>query len=373
MIEYNFLRMYRYSFLCGLCLAVLFIGCQGGQETHRATYRPLVEAVYASGFLTPGDAYQVYPMVEGYVVNRMVKEGDSVEVGSPLFEIESDQAGARLATARRQYQQAMENAGKTSPVLLELEATLQNLRVQFANDSVNYLRYQNLRSQEVSSLQQYERARLAYEQSRNQVQAQQARLQRTRADMQTALKNAESQYLIAQNEQGHYVIRSQMAGMVYELYKEQGEAVRRGEPVAMVGSPSGMYLRLSVDEQDIGLVKRGQEVLVKVDMEAGKIYKARIQTVYPMLNKLDQSFRVDAVFTEGHPQFFSGVNLEANILIRKSENALSIPRSWLIPPDTVLVLQERKAVKVRVTKGLENLEFVEIVAGANAETQFIKP
>jgi multidrug resistance efflux pump len=96
----------------------------------------------------------------------------------------------------------------------------------------------------------------------------------------------------------NYVLKALIKGKVYETYKELGEAVKRNDAVALVGENGSKYLQLAVDQQDIGRVKVGQEVVVKMDVSSDKVYKAKVAKVYPNMNSNNQSFRVDADFVE---------------------------------------------------------------------------
>lgn len=54
---------------------LLFIGCRhnGSILPH---VKPVVEAVYASGFVVSKDEYQIFSQVDGYVVEIIAHEGD---------------------------------------------------------------------------------------------------------------------------------------------------------------------------------------------------------------------------------------------------------------------------------------------------------
>src|SRR6185369_12230562 len=95
-----------------------------------------------------------------------------------------------------------------------------------------------------------------------------------------------------------YSITSSISGLVYDIFFEPGEIIPPGQPIAILGDPSLLELRLNVDEADIALIKAGQEVLVELDSYPGKVFRAKVQQVHPLLNPRDQTFRVDARFTD---------------------------------------------------------------------------
>ena len=178
----------------------------------------------------------------------------------------------------------------------------------------------------------------------------------------TARDNAQSQPVV--------VINRRLARQVFGDLDPIGRRVRVGnatqlgfEVIAVVGKKDAFYLQLSVDELDVQRVQEGQEVLVKIDAYPGKIFGARLTKIYPMVDRRQQAVRADAELNENLPGWFSGLALEANIIIRKKDQAVVIPKSKLLPGDSVIIQSDEGSKKVKVTKGIETLDEVEIVSG----------
>ena len=68
-------------------LGILLFSCGKKQESIFPSTGPLTESIYASGVLKTADQYQAFVTVNGIVNELLVKEGDSVHVGSPLLGI----------------------------------------------------------------------------------------------------------------------------------------------------------------------------------------------------------------------------------------------------------------------------------------------
>jgi HlyD family secretion protein len=79
------------SSICFLTVSAILVACGGKEEGVKPTVKPLIEAVYASGFVVSKDEYQIFPQVEGTVAEKLVEEGDAVKKGEPLYIIESGQ------------------------------------------------------------------------------------------------------------------------------------------------------------------------------------------------------------------------------------------------------------------------------------------
>lgn len=364
----------RYAISFCLTLLVIFNSCSRNGEFAHPIEKPLMEAVYASGFVVSENEYQAFSQVDGYITEKLVNDGDPVKKGDILFVIEADQQNARYRIARENYELARQNFSESSPVLNELKAAVASAKSKLQFDSVNFVRYTNLLAQNATSRAEYDRFRLTYENSRNDFQLADSRLKKTISQLNTELRNAENQYKIARDESARYTIRSQVDGTVFKTFKENGELIRRTEVVAVVGSAANFYLQLNVDELDIQRIRTGQSVVVKIDAYPQEIFYAEITRIYPLVDGRQQSFRVDAKLKNKLPGGFSGLALEANIIIRQVEQALVIPKSALLAGDSVMIKTGSGQKKIKITKGISTLDEVEVLDGLSTSSEVkIKP
>lgn len=353
-------------------LFLYVISCQQKSETASPTYKNLTEAVYASGNVFPKNEYKVVANADGYLQQQWVNEGDVVEGGQLMFSLESLSQDARAEAAANIYRQSEANYADNSPVLAELEATLRNARTKLDNDSVNYFRYKALYEQNAAARADLERTELAYRTSKNEVAARQKAWARTKNQLYVDLQNTRSNFKVNLREGDNYRIRSIEAARIYEIYKKVGELVRRGEAVALLGNPNNVYLQLAVDETDFAKLKVNQEIVLKMDAYGDKVFKAKVTKIYPKLNKVDQSFRVDADFVGAAPDAYYGLTVEANIIISENPKALTIPKSYLVGADSVWIEEGKEKKKVKLQKGAENFELVEVKGGLTEKSVLVK-
>lgn len=326
----------------------------------------LREAVYASGFVVSKNEYQVFSQVDGYITEILAKEGDAVKKGQPIFVIDSKQQNARYNIALETYNQAAKNNREDSPAMLEAKAAITTALAKCKFDSTNFIRFTNLIKNNATTQNEYDRSKLNFENSRNDLQLQRNRLKKLRDQLALDLKNIENNLKITTEESGRYRVHSEIDGRLYKTLKEQGELVRRSEAIAIIGSANEFYLQLTVDEVDTQKLKTGQRVAVKVDAFGDKIFDAIVSKIYPLVNGRDQSVRVDAVFTSPFADAFSGLAVEANIIIREKDKALVIPKSLLLPGDSVIVKSNGSKKKVKITRGIETLDEVEVLDGIDS-------
>ncbi len=327
-----------------------------------------MEAVYASGFVVSEQEYQVFSQADGTLKQVVVKEGEVVKRGQPIVIVESAQQSTRYTMAKESYEQAVKNK---VPVMAELDATLQSARSKMQFDSINFVRYGNLLKSNATSRVDYDRAEIQYKNSRNDFLTIKNRLIKTQNDLDLAIQNSYNQLKISEEESANYILRSDIDGMVFKIMKEKGELVRRSEVVAVVGMPDKFYLKLTVDELDIQRVKEGQEVAVKIDAYPDKLYRGSVSKVYPLVDTRQQSLRVDVILIEKLPGLFSGLAVEANIIIRQKEHALVISKQSILPGDSVLISTSAGKKKVKIIRGIETLDETEIVSGLDADSKLI--
>src|SRR5258706_6269610 len=290
-----------------LGLAAAFFACGNRANQSNPHQKPLMEAVYASGFVVSKNEYQVFAQAEGYVVETVAPEGTEVKKGDVIFLLESQQQNARYSMAKEAYDMASNNYRNGSPVLGELDAAVRSAMTKVQYDSTNLVRYNNLLKQNATARADYDRIKLVFENSKNDLLLCRSRYDKVKNQLFLELKNAENQWKIASEESGRYSVRSEINGRVYKTLKEKGELARRNEAVAVVGSGDSYYLQLSVDEMDVRRVKEGQEVLVKIDAFADRVFQATVTKVHPLVDSREQSLRVDADFTNPLVGGFSGL------------------------------------------------------------------
>ncbi|MBS1683674.1 MAG: HlyD family efflux transporter periplasmic adaptor subunit [Bacteroidetes bacterium] len=364
-----------YGLLTGAAVALLLVsatGCNQAKTLH-ATRSSITEAVYASGFVAARNMYKVYALTDGNIVAKYHDAGDTVAQGDALYRVQSDASTAKLGASNSAYRLAIENAKDNSPIIQDLQIKIDNAEALLANDQTTYTRMKNMYDAGAVSKAQYDQAYTALKVSENNLQAAKEALRRTREQLSVDAKNAQAQVASSGQDLSNYVLKSLIKGQVYETYKELGEAVRRNDAVALVGEAGSKYLQLAVDQQDIGRVKVGQAVVVKMDISSDKVYKAHVTKVYPNMNSNNQSFRVDAEFDQDPGLRFINASVEANIVIATKDNALVLPRQAVNAKDEVIVKAIGGNKTVKIQRGLVNMTDIEILSGITESDEIVLP
>ncbi len=348
---------------------VLVFSCGEKQEKIFPERISLIESVYSSVTVQPDSLYQVYAAVAGILDNNLVEEGDIVKKGYPLLQIINSAPKLNTDNARLNLRLAQENYQGSSAVLESLEDEIQAATLSLKNDSINFFRQKKLWEQNIGSKVQFENRKLAYELSQNNLRLLKNRYVRTKNELATQVQQARNNYETAQISTKDFRVESKIDGMVYALFKEPGEIVTTMEPLASVGSATDFIIEMLVDEVDIVKLREGQKTLITLDAYGQQVFEAEISKIYPRKDERSQTFTVEAVFKNPPEQLYPGLAGEGNIIVAQKEDALVIPKAYLI--DGTKVETEDGLVEVKL--GLQNLDRVEILEGIDENTSIIKP
>lgn len=345
-----------------------FTGCKHQESTH-PTKKNIVEAVFASGNIITENQYIVTSQADGYLSKSFFNEGDSVKAGQILFLIENKAQTEQLLNAEANYKYAVSNASNNSPLLEQLLAQKNQIENKLSTDSLNFIRYQKLVHSGAVSQVDYEKTKVTYENSKQDLVSINNQISDTQKKLQLEVSKNKANLASQQNTSSFYEIKAEVDGVIFQVEKKQGELVKRGEPVAEIGS--GKYIaKLMVVEEDINKLKLGQEVYIELNTEKDKSYKANLSKIYPYFDNQEQSFIAEAAFNESIANLKSGTQLQANIKTNEKTDALVIPAEYLLPSDFIL---DKKNGQVKVTVGIRNSEWVEILSGANDSTIILLP
>lgn len=348
---------------------LIFFSCSKSVEKITPQRTKLVESVYSSVVIQPDSLYKAYTTVIGIVDQNLVEEGDRVEAGAPILQLINIAPELSKENAKLSFQQARSNYSGTSALLKSLEKEIESARLNLRNDSINYLRQKRLWKQNIGSRADYENRKLAYELSSNKLQVLKEEYERTRNELSIQVRQALNNYKSSEFTSGEFTVTSKINGVVYALYKETGEIVNTVEPLALIGSAKEFVIELLVDEMDIVKVEAGQKTFVTLEAYGSRVFEAKIKKIYPAKDESTQTFKIEAEFLEEPPKLYPGLVGEANIMVAEKEDALIIPKEYLLDDNRVLT----EDGPVEIVTGIQDMEHIEIISGIDEKETVYKP
>jgi HlyD family secretion protein len=315
---------------------------------------------------------------------------------------EVDLATTQLTAAEARLQQA-EQRLQTLEEQLRLQRADAEARVKQAKAALEQARAQakrdELRQKEVEAARaalEDARTRLKLaEANRVQLPMRQKEVQQAQAtveQLQSALKEARTRL-------ADTIIRAPMSGVVTQRYIESGELVTSGVATFSTGMPlvqiadlSRMRIKLQVNEVDIGKVKVGQKVEIRLDALRDEVFEGRVRKVAPASAAPQQGapggavikFPVEVEIERPDPRMKPGMSAKCRIIVERRENVVRLPKEALQFVDATTAKvnvvhremvngkpvdkNETRTVKV----GLRGDAFVEILEGLK-EGEKVRP
>jgi len=328
----------------------------------------ITESVYSSVTIQPEGLYDVYSAVTGILDQVYVTEGDTIIEGDKLFQITNNNPKLNTENARLAMQIAKDNYNGNNPILADLKSEVKLSELKLQNDSINFVRQQNLWKQKIGSKVDFDTRKLQFETSKQTVRTLKNKYNRTRTELKQQVQQATNNYEASLFQTKDFTIKSKVNGRVYSIFKNPGELISIQQPVATVGSRSTFIAELLVDEVDIARLEIGQQVLITLDAFDKQVFEARVHKIFPQKNQRSQTFKIEAQFDQQPDKLYPGLSGEANIVIAEKKNVLSIPKAYLV--DNKVKTDDGL---VEITTGLESLDKVEVLSGIDANTTLYLP
>lgn len=353
-------------------LLISFYGCKNKNNTARPLKKDLTQAVYASGKIYPVNNYKVYSKLPGYIEKIHVHVGDSVKVGDPLITIKSEVSELNVNAAKNLLSLAQKNANESSGLLNTLKQDVASARSKYELDSINFKRFEALAKDNATSKLQIDQAKTQFDISKQNYLKATSTLINSRDKIRVELENAQIQYDAQMSNKSDYTLTSAVNGKVYDILPKEGELVNTQFILMEIGDGVNFEVELSVDETDVSLLNRDQKIVYVIDAYKNKTFNGSIQETYPRINQNNKTAKIiSSIKLDKSTMIYSGMSVEANIIISEKKNTLVIPREFLIDGNKVKIKGNEELTEI--VKGAEDLEFIEVISGIDENTEIVLP
>lgn len=345
-------------------------------QTAKVEHRKIVEKVTATGKIQPKIQVKISADVGAKIINLPVVEGQWVEAGALLVELDRERYLASVESAEANVRSAQANATLARENMMRAEKEFNRSRELMAQDLESQAAFDDKQA-----AYQVETAR--YDAAQNQVEQAGAALKQARDDLSKT------------------TIFAPMAGTISDLNKEKGEIALgsqfQEDVILVIADLSAMEAQVNVDENDIVSVAIDQEAEIEVDALLDQILKGVVQEIASSANlsgsgtvSQKTEFEIKIGIIDPPATLRPGMTASADVLTKTNEHALSVPiQSVAIrtidqlsmrgesredaekryTPDRdgfveiVFCVQDGKAVARQVTTGIQSDEFIEILTG----------
>ena len=278
---------------------------------------------------------ELSPQVGGLVVALPHREGDWVEAGQILVELDSRAQRAELASARTTVEAAKAQADEAC------------LAAELAEKELS--RVETLHAQGIAS-----------EQNLDLLDTDRDRTRAGCAAARATVGQAESRVFAAEVQLEFTELRAPFAGTVAEVSTEVGEYITPSPPglpippVIDLLDPASIYVSAPIDEVDAERILVGQVVRVTVDSRPDLTFDGSVVRVAPyVLDVLEQNRTVEVEVELADPPAMVGVlpgtSADVELILDRRDNSLRIPASAVAEGGKVLILG-----RVRCRRGINS-------------------
>jgi HlyD family secretion protein len=314
----------------------------------------VVDKALAIGRIEPDNEIAIKSKISGLVKTIFVEIGDFVKVGDPLIEVKPDPTPLEYAEAKR---------------------TVELAAVAYDNAKRELGRARDLQQKGHISEQDFERARQASDE----------------ADLRLKLSE-EKLSLIESGKTGaadraiESILRSPISGTVLARHVNEGDPVvplttyQQGTELLTLASMERLLFKGTVDEIDVGKLREGMPVEIKIGALPSALVKGTLYKISPKARKEDNTilFDVEIHLTQADSvvALRAGYSANADIVINKKDSVLVLPeRLVTFRNDSAFVEipgEKGEAKQLPIKTGLSDGLKVEILAGIEEGKEVIE-
>jgi HlyD family secretion protein len=316
--------------------ALVFFNIRSGRKSRaevtvsEVARRDITRQITASGNIQPRKRVNVSASAIGKITRLAVEEGDHVETGDFLLEIDP--------TPYRSAVDQLRAAVRGARASLDVEiASLEKAKY-------DYEKTLELSKKEFVSADELRDAQIA-------VDIAEARVESARE----TLAQHEASLAKAQHELDQIRITAEMSGIITALNVEEGESAimgtmnNPGTVLLTIADLSEMEAEVSVDETEVVFVEAGQDASVTLDAFpdtsfAGVVSEVGNSAIRGQLGFGQESvdFKVVVTITEAIPNIRPGLSASVDITVARAENVLTIPIQCLTVRDENALARSRR-------------------------------
>ncbi|GAB4212114.1 MAG: hypothetical protein Fur007_03810 [Rhodoferax sp.] len=345
---------------------------------------PLVRSIQFSARVAVQTRVEVGSTLTGRVAQVAVREGDAVQAGAVLVQLEADEWRAALAqqqAAQAQAQARLRGLGGTGR--RQADAALAQAQASARAAEQDLQRTRQLVAQGFVSSARLDESERAWRVALAQRDAALAQVQANAdtgsdwAQAQAQLAQAQAGVQAAQAKLAQTVLRAPTEGRVLLRSVEPGQIVQPGRALLTMALAGPTHIKAQVDERYLGELRPGQSAHVVPDAYPSQRLRAQVLSIAPRVDAQRGAIEVTlALMQPAGAELREDMTLSVEVETARRDAALTLPLAALRSVagaegnagDTaqVLVVQDGRAVARSVRLGVRSLAAAEVLDGVQA-------
>jgi len=301
----------------------------------------ILSVIYSFYYQSTDDAFvegrliSVAPKASGHIVKLYVNDNDNVKAGQLIAQIDKKDYEAKVNQLEASLNEAIAEADvsvseidKSQALLAQSAEGLDSAKSKLDFAKKDFARYSALNKDGICTKQEYDSSKTRlevansnYNEAIEKQKSMDSSLKSSKAKNEAAAANIqklEAELEIAKLNLSYTDIYAPQDGSVSSRNVEVGNYVNVGQPIMSIVSPE-VWIVANFKETQVGNMKKGQDVTVKIDTFGGKKFKAKVDSIqrasgakaslFPPENavgsyiKIVQRIPVKIIFTEDYSDF----------------------------------------------------------------------
>ncbi|WP_430965870.1 efflux RND transporter periplasmic adaptor subunit [Spongiimicrobium sp. 2-473A-2-J] len=156
-----------------------------------------------------------------------------------------------------------------------------------------------------------------------------------------------------------FTIYAHVSGVVSEIMVSEGAHIADGHPIFKVADLRTVWAVFDAYENQVGRLKKGEEIDMVLNSYPDKKYKAKISFINPVLNSATRTIEVRAVLKNSEGQLKPGMFVAGTLAVAPDTATTTL----IIPESAVLWTGKRSVVYVKVDADEPTFEMREVSLG----------
>lgn len=322
-------------------------------ETNEPFRTTIEKKTVATGSIVPRKEIEVKSQVSGVIEKIYLEAGEQIKEGTVIAKVKIIPNVVALNNA---------------------EVRINTALINFKNSEKEMKRQQDLFEQKVISEFDYNQYLLQYNLSKQELEAAENNLD--------LIKEGASK---KSGGSASNLVRATSSGMLLDIPVKEGAFViesntfNDGTTIASIANMNEMIFEGNVDEAEVGKIKEGMELTLKVGALDTVSFQAKLEYISPkgVEEQGAIQFEIRAAVTLDQDNFLrAGYSANADIILERLENVLAIKESDLLFEDDSTYIEimigeqqfEKRSVKTGISDGIN----IQILEGVNESDKYKK-
>lgn len=297
------------------------------------------------------------PPAGGQIAKLRVKKGERVSKGQILLELWDDDLHAQEGLAQEQLKVSQSRVQEVCGLAEAAEREA--------------VRSQELRDKGFISVQMLDKAV-------SEAAARKASCNSAKGD----IDQSKSRIAMARATLERMMLRAPFDGVVADISGELGEYATPSPPGILtipaidLIDDSCLYVSAPIDEVDAAKLKIGQRSRITLDAIKGRSFSGKVRRIAPYVLDLEKQARTVEVEVEfdklaQDENLLVGYSADVEIVYDARTQVLRVPTQTLLEGNRVLLNKDGVVEERKVTTGLSNWEFAEVLSGLSEGDQVV--